>query len=589
MTTTPNVSALRLIIALLISTLLVSCGTSDNKTHAQNGAGIAFQLKWPVAKIVGSAPVGVTKVRMSVSGSDMTTMSNDFDSAAGIGSITNVPVGAGRTITFQGLNASSTVLYQATVPNITLVAGQTFNTGPVTMTSVAPPVVPPVVNPNLPAPTGMTASLISTNKIRLAWVDNANNETGYKIERKTGTTGTYIQIGTAGENAAGYVDSILAASTTFYYRVRTTNSAGDSEYSAELPGTTLANDSGTRFSEIALPKTGQTVCYNSTGTAITCGGTGQDGGLQTGTPWPVPRFVDNGDQTATDKLTKLIWTKDGNPAASTKTWQEALDYIKSLNSSNYLGHNDWYLPNRIELMSLGDINGQTDSSSLIAQGFTNALGSKWTSTTYPDDPISAFVVVPSMTGTYWDKKSIKYDVWPVRGGTGGSNRSRTGQITCYNATGAIVDCIGTGQDGNLQNGVEWPYPRFTDNRDLTVIDKLTGLIWAKDSNPVVAKNWQDVLDYVKGLNSSSYQGHNDWRLPNQNEILSLVNNGQTRFDLWLGTQGFSNVAPANYWTSDTYAINTSRAWVVNVCYGGNTFDSDKATTSNFVWPVRGGQ
>ena len=63
---------------------------------------------------------------------------------------------------------------------------------------------------------------------------------------------------------------------------------------------------------VQLPKTGQTTCYGGTSgaTVIPCTGTGQDGELQTGLAWPNPRFTDNGDQSVTDNLTGLIWTKD---------------------------------------------------------------------------------------------------------------------------------------------------------------------------------------------------------------------------------------------------------------------------------------
>ncbi|NTW88649.1 MAG: hypothetical protein HGB26_05900 [Desulfobulbaceae bacterium] len=44
---------------------------------------------------------------------------------------------------------------------------------------------------------------------------------------------------------------------------------------------------------INLHHTGQVTCYNSAGTAIDCAGTGQDGDVRAGVPWPIPRFVDN--------------------------------------------------------------------------------------------------------------------------------------------------------------------------------------------------------------------------------------------------------------------------------------------------------
>jgi len=49
---------------------------------------------------------------------------------------------------------------------------------------------------------------------------------------------------------------------------------------------------------------------------------------------------------------------------------------------------------------------------------------------------------------------------------------KTGQTTSY----------ATGDDGDLQRGIPWPNPRFTDNEDGTVTDNLTGLIWLKDAN-----------------------------------------------------------------------------------------------------------
>ena len=54
---------------------------------------------------------------------------------------------------------------------------------------------------------------------------------------------------------------------------------------------------------------------------------------------------------------------------------------------------------------------------------------------------------------------------------------RTGQKLCYDTAGAVIDCAGTGQDGEIQAGVAWPDPRFTDNGDGTVTDNVTGLMW----------------------------------------------------------------------------------------------------------------
>ena len=76
---------------------------------------------------------------------------------------------------------------------------------------------------------------------------------------------------------------------------------------------------------INLPQTGQTKCYDSSGTEINCAGTGQDGEFQVGVDWPDPRFTVNGD-CVTDNLTGLMWAKNGNLPNGFKSWQGALDY-----------------------------------------------------------------------------------------------------------------------------------------------------------------------------------------------------------------------------------------------------------------------
>ncbi len=82
------------------------------------------------------------------------------------------------------------------------------------------------------APTKLTATAVSRDKIMLTWMDNAYNETGFKIERKTGG-GSYAQIATLGANTTVYSDTGLSAGTTYYYRVRAYSSTGNSVYSNE--------------------------------------------------------------------------------------------------------------------------------------------------------------------------------------------------------------------------------------------------------------------------------------------------------------------------------------------------------------------
>ena len=80
--------------------------------------------------------------------------------------------------------------------------------------------------------------LASAADIQLSWTDNSNNESGFAVERKTGTNGTFAPTAKVGANVTTYVDTGLPAATNFCYRVRAFNSAGDSAFTPEACKTT---------------------------------------------------------------------------------------------------------------------------------------------------------------------------------------------------------------------------------------------------------------------------------------------------------------------------------------------------------------
>ena len=185
----------------------------------------------------------------------------------------------------------------------------------------------------------------------------------------------------------------------------------------------------------------------------------------------------------------------------------------------------------------------------------------------------------------------------------GAGVAKTGQTKCYKADGTEINpCpsssdIFYGQDGNFTKGVAWPNPRFTDNGDGTVTDGLTGLIWLKNANVAVdSRSWTDALNDIVSLNSNGRMNGNDagntsnktdWRLPNINELLSLVD--RTKFGPAFSDPNliFSNMSNSNCWSSTTYISDTNRAWIVS-------FNSGYVTASNKdsacrVWAVRGGE
>ena len=161
--------------------------------------------------------------------------------------------------------------------------------------------------------------------------------------------------------------------------------------------------------------------------------------------------------------------------------------------------------------------------------------------------------------------------------------ARTGQATSYSATG--------GEDGDLQKGVAWPSPRFTDNGNGSVTDNLSGLIWLKNANCFSIRTWEQALANANALangqcslTDGSTAGQ--WRLPNVKELQSLINFGTYNPALPSG-HPFSGVQSNYYWSSTTDAYNTSGAWLVYLYYG--YVNAYYKTNSYYVWPVRGGQ
>lgn len=183
----------------------------------------------------------------------------------------------------------------------------------------------------------------------------------------------------------------------------------------------------------------------------------------------------------------------------------------------------------------------------------------------------------------------------------------TGQTTCYVFTVYYQeeDCAYStprGQDGELQKGVAWPVPRFTNNLDGTVTDNLTKLVWLRDANCYGTKTWSGALWEVRDL-SAGYCGltdgstAGDWRVPNRNEMESILHLGYATPALsdgrgtakWTEGNVFANVETAsNYWTSTTMVGGSGeQAWLVNVRYGSVTF-LHKGSAA-YVWPVRDGK
>ena len=122
------------------------------------------------------------------------------------------------------------------------------------------------------------------------------------------------------------------------------------------------------------------------------------------TSYGVNNFINNGDGTISDKATLLMWAR--NDSGSGMDWSNALAWAQAANASNYLGHNDWRLPNTKELQSIVDYTRSPDTTGSAAinamfncTGITNEAGQPdfpwyWTGTTLlssPSNPDGVYV------------------------------------------------------------------------------------------------------------------------------------------------------------------------------------------------------
>ena len=348
-----------------------------------------------------------------------------------------------------------------------------------------------------------------------------------------------------------------------------------------------------------LPKTGQTIVY----------ATRDDGEIQSGIEWPVPRFTVDGT-CIIDHLTGLVWGREVSSGILGRTWNEAVDYAYNLTQCS---RSDWRLPNENEIFTLLNAS-QNGVLWLENQGFLFHphtddgywYDTVWTSTGYSDvvvymDLLDLWENFDQMdfNNRFATTVADAQDDGPYRAGI-------TGQSWTFR----------TGDDGHYQSGKNWPEPRFavifcnagglcadqgadcdgTDSNNM-VIDYHTGLYWASDANLAGKKmEWLDAIVYA---NSLSLCGYSDWRLPNRVELRSLLDRSQY-FPVLSPTVPFTNVQlftgdtyirPLYYWSSTTQFPFKDSGYANNQSFmNGWSLAYPKASTDAsawcFVWPVR---
>jgi hypothetical protein len=184
----------------------------------------------------------------------------------------------------------------------------------------------------------------------------------------------------------------------------------------------------------------------------------------------------------------------------------------------------------------------------------------------------------------------------------------TNQRTCYDTSGPLGSCPEgippdatcdstdlCGQDA--QYGWDATHPateRFTRTTEAepVVTDNVTGLMWqgcsrgqtgSSCTGSASSADWNTALSYCDDL---SWGGYTDWRLPDEYELLSIVDYGVTS-GLLIDRIAFpATPAERFFWSSSSYAGSASNAWLVN--FNNGSLGNGGKTNSGYVRCVRAG-
>lgn len=113
-----------------------------------------------------------------------------------------------------------------------------------------------------------------------------------------------------------------------------------------------------------------------------------------------------------------------------------------------------------------------------------------------------------------------------------------------------------------------PDRRLQDNGDGTITDLSTGLIWKQCAEGLSGAEcsegddesftWKDALAIAE---LSEFAGSSDWRLPNKNELISLVEFSCA--DPAINLRYFPNTPSSSFWTSSPKFTSSESAWRIS--------------------------
>ena len=238
----------------------------------------------------------------------------------------------------------------------------------------------------------------------------------------------------------------------------------------------------------------------------------------------------SGQNIVVDNNTGLEWQQA--ISEDTFKWDDAISHCENL---SYAGKNDWRLPNPFELLTIID---SSEYAPAINQTYFPIENSDlWSSAAHAN---------PETSNTW----KVSYNAGLV------DNDSRTKTLK--------VHCV---RGNELKKST---FTTSTINSNVVVNDSVTGLMWQKTY--VTGKTWKEALKYCEDL---TYAGKSDWRLPNKNELVTLVNYGK-----FSPASNFPDIpSDAWFWASTTVPGEHYKAWRVYIANGSARGLINKTGTS----------
>lgn len=166
---------------------------------------------------------------------------------------------------------------------------------------------------------------------------------------------------------------------------------------------------------------------------------------------------------------------------------------------------------------------------------------------------------------------------------------------CYDWRGNPIPCDFRRQYAELLMNRAIPDPRFIDNKDGTVTDCLTGLVWLRNANCFGMMDWKSARLAAKSLKNgdcgsdpalilSDGSSVGDWRLPTMRELCTLIDFSRREPALPSGHM-FSVFPPGYHWSATRFDYHSGIAWIVYF-ESGTTCYEDITKQAGHILPVR---